>query len=128
MIEIDYKVSCDEVERFMQKWRRLENYVYQERALDKLFFTLCKYNEEMEDILIKCSALNDFYSTNIMDVLSVAKHYVTIDIDHRLDLNDENLVDDLSWVTMKNGRKIHFYSFATKYCSHHKPMEYPIYD
>lgn len=128
MIGIEYKVSCNEVERYMQKWFSLENYVYQEKALDKLFFSLCKYNKNIEDILIKCSALNDFYSTNIMDVHSVTKHYTTIDIDYRLDLNDENLVDDLSHVMMKNGRTMHFYSFATKYCSHHKPMEYPIYD
>jgi hypothetical protein len=25
-------------------------------------------------------------------------------------------------------REINFYSFATKYCSHHKPEMYPIYD
>jgi len=23
---------------------------------------------------------------------------------------------------------MNFYSFATKYCSHHKPLDYPIYD
>ena len=31
--------------------------------------------------------------------------------------------------TIKIGNKIkHFYSFATKYCSHHNQIEYPIFD
>lgn len=30
-------------------------------------------------------------------------------------------------VTVK-GKEINFYSFATKYCSHHRPDVYPIYD
>ncbi|UTW70364.1 hypothetical protein KHA80_07545 [Anaerobacillus sp. HL2] len=25
-------------------------------------------------------------------------------------------------------KKKNFYSFATKYCSHHNPLDYPIYD
>lgn len=37
------------------------------------------------------------------------------------------LVSDLQKVTI-NGVEKKFYSFSTKYCSHHKPLEYPIYD
>ncbi|WP_082797348.1 hypothetical protein [Neobacillus drentensis] len=29
---------------------------------------------------------------------------------------------------MDNGTVKNFYSFATKYCSHHNPTEFPIYD
>lgn len=29
---------------------------------------------------------------------------------------------------MDNGNIMNFYSFATKYCSHHKPLDFPIYD
>ena len=29
---------------------------------------------------------------------------------------------------MGNGTVRNFYSFATKYCSHHKHLDYPIYD
>ena len=29
---------------------------------------------------------------------------------------------------MSNDKEKNFYSFATKYCSHHNPIEYPIYD
>lgn len=41
--------------------------------------------------------------------------------------NDTSLVNDIAQVKI-NGVKKNFYSFATKYCSHHKPEEYPIYD
>ena len=34
--------------------------------------------------------------------------------------------DEMMAVKKRFGRK--FYSFSTKYCSHHKPLDYPIYD
>ena len=66
----DYKPSIKEVEWFLNNWQNLPNYSNQEKALDKLFMDLCKFNDNIEDILIKCSTLNDFYSTNIYDVCS----------------------------------------------------------
>lgn len=79
----EYEPSSSEVEKYIRLWDSLDNYVNQEKALDKLFFSLCQKNDTLEDILIKCSTLNDFYSTNI---------------------------------------------FASKYCSHHQPLMYAIYD
>ena len=38
-----------------------------------------------------------------------------------------SLVSDIQKVTI-NGVEKNFYSFATKYCSHHRPLDYPIYD
>ena len=81
----------------------------------------------MSDILLKVAALNDFYSTNIFSVYPVAKHILSLDIDARLESGDVTLVSDLQKVTI-NGVEKNFYSFSTKYCSHHKPLEYPIYD
>ena len=37
------------------------------------------------------------------------------------------MVGDIQRVVI-NDAEINFYSFATKYCSHHNPLEYPIYD
>ena len=116
-----------EVERYLAKWDSLENYVLQENALDKLFFRTYPKNNEIDDILIKASSLNDFYSTNIFSIFSVAKHIHQLDIDERLKINDETLVNDIANVEI-NGKKKNFYSFATKYCSHHNPVEFPIYD
>ena len=119
--------SAAKVNEYIQKWDQLEDYVSQERALDKLFLELCKNNTCIEDILIKCSALNDFYSTNIFKVHNVAQHYMQKDIDQRLNEGDITLVEDLAHIVI-NGKAFNFYSFASKYCSHHRPDIYPIYD
>ena len=37
------------------------------------------------------------------------------------------MVNDIATVTI-NGKKKYFYSFASKYCSHHNQVEFPIYD
>lgn len=116
-----------EVEKYLKNWDSLENYVLQESALDKLFFNTYPNNKDINDILIKASSLNDFYSTNIFSIFPVAKHILNLDIDERLRNADESLVNDIATITI-NGKQKNFYSFATKYCSHHYPKEYPIYD
>ncbi len=119
--------SPEEVEFYLKEWDESENYYLQEDALDKLFFTLCPENKEMSDILLKVATLNDFYSTNIFSVYPVAKHILSLQIDARLKARDVTLVRDIQKVTI-NGVEKNFYSFATKYCSHHNPLEYPIFD
>ena len=83
-IQASYIPSTEEVERYISIWNSLENYVNQEHALDKLFFELCPQNVCIEDILLKCSSLNDFYSTNIFSIYPVAKHIAELNIDDRL--------------------------------------------
>lgn len=118
----------DEIAAYLQRWKTLENYALQESALNKLFFHTYPCNNDMDDVLIKVSVLNDFYSTNIYSPYSVAKRIVSLDIDARLSAGDDTLVGDIAQVTMDNGKMKNFNSFATKYCSHHMPLEYPIYD
>lgn len=119
--------SPDQVEYYLHAWDELENYHLQEDALDKLFFKLCPENTDMSDILLKVAALNDFYSTNIFSVYPVAKHILSLSIDERLMAGDVTLVSDIQKVVI-NGVEKNFYSFATKYCSHHRPLDFPIYD
>lgn len=76
----------------------------------------------MSDILLKVAALDDFYSTNIFSVYPIAKHILLLNIDVRLEPGDVALVSDLQKLTI-NGVEKNFYSFSTKYCSHHKPLE-----
>lgn len=122
------KPGIDEIDKYLKKWDSLENYTLQENALEKLFNRTYPKNTEIEDVLIKVSCLNDFYSTNIFSPFTVAKHIVALDIDERLEAKDVNLVNEIAKVKMDKGNVINFYSFATKYCSHHKPYDYPIYD
>ena len=122
-----HKPCADEVYEYIEKWDMLDDYVNQERALDKLFLEICRDNNSIENILIKCSALNDFYSTNIFKVHNVAQHYMRQNLDERLNTGDLSLVSDLAHIEI-NGKPFYFYSFASKYCSHHRPDIYPIYD
>lgn len=117
----------EEVEKYLQRWDSLENYVLQEKSLNKLFHQLVPENDEIEKILIKASTLNDFYSTNIYSIFPVAKHIHDLKIDDRLKRGDGALVSDIANVEI-SGKKKYFYSFATKYCSHHNSNAYPIYD
>ena len=117
--------SKEEVQKYLKRWKTLENYVLQEKSLDKLFFDVLPENKEIEDILIKCSTLNDFYSTNIFSIYPVAKHILSLNIDKRLKQGDLTLIEDMAYIEELDKR---FYSFASKYCSHHKPYTYPIYD
>jgi len=113
---------------YQEKWDTLENYVAQESSLRKLFTQTYPNNTELDEVLIKVCSLNDFYSTNIFSPFSVAKHIISLDIDKRLPNNDTNLVNDIAKVNVNGKKQFNFYSFATKYCSHHKPKDYPIYD
>lgn len=79
-----HKPCADEVYEYIGKWNALEDYVDQENALNKLFCGMNLRNSNIEDVLIKCSALNDFYSTNIFKIHNVAKHYLKQNIDDRL--------------------------------------------
>ena len=119
--------SVEQVEFYLAQWDGLEDYRLQEDALNRLFFKLSPENKNISDILLKVSVLNDFYSTNIFKVFPVAKHILSLQIDDRLKRGDVTLVDDIKEVVI-SGRTLNFYSFATKYCSHHRPLDYPIYD
>jgi len=120
--------STEQIELYLKKWDSLDNYVLQESSLRKLFTVTYPKNNDMDDVLIKVCSLNDFYSTNIFSPFAVAKRIVELEIDSRLDANDFTLVNDIAIVKVSDSKCINFYSFATKYCSHHKLEDFPIYD
>ena len=93
----------------------------------KLFHNTYPLNNDINDILIKASSLNDFYSTNIFSIFPVAKHILELNIDARIKSGDVSLVNDIARVSISGVEK-NFYSFATKYCSHHNSDDFPIYD
>lgn len=119
--------SAGSIQKYLKKRNQLQNYVAQENAINKVFQHLCPLNVHLDEILIKCSILNDFYSTQIFDVYQVGMHFINCNIDKRLKVSDMNLVTDLANVTI-SGKPKYFYSFASKYCSHHNPNVYPIFD
>ena len=122
------KPSENEIDKYLKKWDSLENYVLQESSLKKLFSVTYPLNIDMDDVLIKVCSLNDFYSTHIFSPFTVAKHIVALKIDERLKNEDLELVNDIAKIKVNGNKERNFYSFATKYCSHHKPTIYPMYD
>ena len=119
--------SLSEAKKYLEDWEKQINYREQESALNLLFHTLCPGNERTENVLLKAVALNDFYSTNIFSIFEVAEHIKKLAIDDRLTTGDVTLVDDLKRVVIR-GKEHCFYSFASKYCSHHNEADFPIYD
>ena len=57
----------------------------------------------------------------------MAKHILYLNIDSRLTGGGKALVNDIALVNT-GSKKRNFYSFASKYCSHHQPEACPIYD
>ena len=112
---------------YLREWDEKENYRVQEASLNLLFHQLCPGNSELEHVLLKVSALNDFYSTNIFDTYTVARHILQQKFDERLCEPDYSLVGDIASISFREKSK-RFYSFATKYCSHHDSSRFPIFD
>lgn len=122
------KPSPAEVLYYLALWDSLENYTLQESSLKKLFTETYPLNNDLDDVLIKVCSLNDFYSTNIFSPFIVAKHIVRLSIDDDLSRGELSIVDKIARVEVTGGKIKYFYSFASKYCSHHRPQIYPIYD
>lgn len=115
------------VKLYQREWDAEEEYREKETALRYLFKSVAPENKNITDILLKVTTLNQFYSTYIFSVYSVAKKILALDIDERIKAGDLSLVEEIKSVTVK-GKEKHFYSFASKYCSHHNPEQFPIYD
>ena len=120
----------DLIDHYLKKWDDNEGFTAKENALIKLFHKSYPNNTNIEEVLIKAAALNNFYGTNIYNIYTVAKHITDIpNIDKRLFDGDETLVNEIAKVVVNEKGDIkNFYSFATKYCSHHNAIAFPIYD
>jgi hypothetical protein len=101
-----------------------------ERALAELFRQY-PTNEDEAHVLLKVVALNRLYFTNIYAVHDVARHIYEhrqeVDGALKADPPSPDAVDKILELTiLGTGRR--FWSFATKYCSWHRPESYPIWD
>jgi hypothetical protein len=119
--------SPEQVQYYLDLWSAKDDQKI-DSAL-KTLFTAMPHNTDVGEVGVKVSALNALYATGILAVFQMASHITRLDIDARLapPATDFALVEDIA--TFKIGGKIRRnYSFATKYCSFHRPDVYPIYD
>jgi hypothetical protein len=88
-------------------------------------------NDNRAHVLLKVVALNRLYSTSIFAVYDVAHHIHqhAQEIDAGLEIGAPEIVDRIHRVTISStGRRLSFWSFASKYCSWHKQALYPMWD
>lgn len=117
-----------EVEKYLKQWRDNEVYSISQKGLNNLFETF-PLNNNLDKILVKVCTLDVIFSAQASRwFFEVSEHILNYDFDNKLK-NDDIDVNDFANIYIKDkNKKRNFYSFASKYCSHHKPEEYPIYD
>jgi hypothetical protein len=107
-----------------------------ERSLAELF-NRYPANSDHAHVLLKAVALNTLYSTQIPlysntrpDLRDVAQHIHrnAEQIDSALAAGIPEIVDTIARLRVPGKRDYCYFSFASKYCSWHKPEFYPIYD
>jgi hypothetical protein len=121
------KPTADFVQKQIDEVRRNRQFAREREVLSKILerFPL---NRNLEDVILKTSLVNSIYSTRIFDVCKVGYHIVDQQIDSQLESKSPEVVERIARVTFDDGKKKYLYSFATKYCSWHKPNDYPRYD
>jgi hypothetical protein len=114
------------ISKYIAKFERLPAVAASDQAVSKAFQVFPR-NERLEEVLLKVSVLNSLYSTNIFALYKVAAHIQGLQIDSKLAQQSLSVVEEIAQVDI-NGKARRNYSFASKYCSWHRPDFYPIYD
>lgn len=118
--------SENEVEKYLKLWNDNEVYNLSQKSLDNLFTTF-PLNNNLNEILVKVCTLDVIFGAGANRwFFEISKHILNYDFDNKLS-NKIIDINDFATIEVK-GRQRSFYSFASKYCSHHRPHEYPIYD
>lgn len=97
-------------------------------------FRLYPHNDNHGHVQLKVAALNTLYGAGVLAVYDVARHIYqqAPEIDAGLKIGAPEVVDRIAKGhnvrSRKTGKEIHFWSFASKYCSFHNPTSYPLWD
>lgn len=121
-----YIPSVKDAKWFINNWREVGRF---SATVDAMLKICQQYpnNNNLEEVLIKCAVIDNFSSTNVFDLYSMAEHIVGKHVDEKLKKGDYSVVDDIAKVEI-GGKERNFYSFATKYCHYHNPNRFAIYD
>ena len=113
------KPSKKDKERVFKLWDEtieFKNYKQEDETL-KWLFKKFKKNTNLDEIIVKITCLDTFYSTNLTmnaKVPDIAEKIIGLNFDERVEKGRLDLVDDLAKLT-----KNKTYSFASKYCAWH---------
>ncbi len=114
------------VREYIRRFEQSERYYLADQAITKLF-GLIPNNEELEDILLKLSVINNLYSTQIFATFEMAQHIKRLRIDPELSKHSTEIVNRIADFSV-SGKRRYCFSFATKYCNWHNQEHYPIID
>jgi hypothetical protein len=114
------------VEQYLRRFRSDERYFLADQAITELVERFPD-NSRLEHVLLKVTAINELYGTNIYATFAMARHIHALGIDSALADHSTELVDRIAGVILAKRRRSMF-SFASKYCSWHAPLHYPLYD
>lgn len=121
------RAACEEFDRY---------YGEVEQSLTELFGQYPN-NRDLHHVLLKVVALNSLYSTQIPvysetipNLLDVAHHIQghAEGVDSAFAVGSPEIVDEISRVVVPEKKQRNYFSFATKYCSFHRPDAYAIWD
>lgn len=122
-----YRPSIKDAEWFINNWRTIGKFSAPVDVMHRLCQVTYPNNNNLEEVLLKCAAINSFSSTHVYDLYKMAEHIVGTQIDEKLKNGDSSLVNTIAKIEI-SGKEHNFYSFATKYCHYHNPESFPIYD
>jgi hypothetical protein len=132
MNEVIFNPTKEDIED-AGRWFDFE-FSYCEGAMTELFQAFPR-NENVHQVYMKAVALNALYSTQIPlynpevpSLWEVADHIVSGKIDDLLDSGSPEAVSKVAAIDVEGKHHRFNYSFATKYCSWHRPDVYPIFD
>ena len=126
MKRVPDKPTEELVEKYLDAFRSDERYFLADQAIIELVKKFPK-NAVLEHVLLKVTAINDLYDTNIYATFTMAHHIHTLAIDEDLAAASTEIVDRIAAATFSDKPR-NVFSFASKYCSWHDPLNYPLYD
>ena len=115
-----YRPSMKDAEWFINNWRTIGKFSAPVDIMHRLSQVIYPNNNYLEEVLLKCAAINSFSSTHVYDLYSMAEHIVGKQIDENLKNGNLSLVNTIAKIEI-SGKEHNFYSFATKYCHYHNP-------
>lgn len=119
-------IDEDLVKKLASEFDSVEKYRVVEEAL-RWLFDETPGNDDLRSVLLKVVAVNSLYSTQVFATFDLATHIVRSNLDRLLDGRAPKAVEAIAHVEFA-GKKKRLYSFASKYCSWHRPDNFPIMD
>ncbi len=123
------KPSSKQIRLYLKSWKKDERYFLSEDCLNNLFLQTYPKNLKLEEVLTKVCTLDVMYSAGASRwFFEVSENIKKLNIDEKLEKGDLEVVNLIAKINTTKRKERNLYSFATKYCNHHRPEHYPIYD